>query len=263
MKAGKLEIGEPFLVRGWLSMADRLMEFPSAILGVAIGTVMLPSLARSHATADTAQYSQLLDWGLRLTFMLCLPAALGLAMLALPLLATLFQHGKILPSDVTQASYALVAYSVGLGGIILVKILAPGFYAKQNIKTPVKIAIATLVITQLFNFAFVPYIGHAGLALSTGLGAVFNAAVLFYFMRKSGGYTPNAGWFKFIFKLLIALAVMGAVLWFSVGAAATWTGASAAARAFKLTWVIGAAGAVYFGTLYALGFRLKDFRRNG
>ncbi len=247
----------------WLTMADRLMEFPSAMLGVAIGTVLLPSLARSHAMADTAQYSQLLDWGLRLTFMLCLPAALGLAMLALPLLSTLFQHGKILPNDVTQASYALVAYSVGLGGIILVKILAPGFYARQNIKTPVKIAIATLVITQLLNFAFVPYIGHAGLALSTGLGAVFNAAVLFYFIRKNGGYIPNAGWLKFIVKLCLALAVMGLLLWLCASDAKAWTGVTALQRGLKLTWVISAAAAVYFGTLYALGFRVKDFRRNG
>ncbi len=247
----------------WLTMADRLMEFPSAMLGVAIGTVLLPSLARSHATADAAQYSQLLDWGLRLTFMLCLPAALGLAMLALPLLSTLFQHGAISPNDVTQASYALVAYSVGLGGIILVKILAPGFYARQNIKTPVKIAIATLIITQLFNFAFVPYIGHAGLALSTGLGAVFNAAVLFYFIRKSGGYTPSSGWLKFLLKLVLALAAMGLLLWLCASDAKAWTGVSGWARGLKLAWVISAAVVVYFGALYVLGFRVKDFRRHG
>src|SRR4029079_3059534 len=132
----------------WITYADRLMEFPSALLGVALGTVLLPMLAQHHSESNHERYSSLLDWGLRLAFLRALPAAVGLWLLALPLVATLYQYGKFTVNDVWQTREALLGYSVGLLGLIAVKILAPGFYARQNIKTPVRIAFVTLFITQ-------------------------------------------------------------------------------------------------------------------
>src|SRR5213078_3330595 len=134
-----------YLVTGsvsWLYYADRLMEFPAGMLGVALGTILLPSLSKYHAAADHAEYAKLLDWGLRLTVLLAVPAAVALAVLAIPLIAALFHYGRFTPQDAWMTQRAVVAYSIGLIGMILVKILAPGFYARQNIRTPVKIGIA-------------------------------------------------------------------------------------------------------------------------
>jgi putative peptidoglycan lipid II flippase len=251
-----------FLAEGsvsWLTAADRLMEFPAAMLGVALGTVLLPSLVKQHAAEDRAAFSALLDWGLRLALVLTLPAALALALLAVPLIATLFQHGKFTAQSVIMTSHALIAYAVGLAGIILVKILAPGFYARQNIKTPVKIAIATLVVVQLCNLAFVPWLKHAGLALSTGLGACFNAGLLFYFIRRDGHYKPQGGWLVYLAKILAALVVMAAVLLVLRGSNATWITLGVAEQVGRLAMLVAIGSAAYFGTLWLLGFRVRDF----
>ena len=247
----------------WISYADRLMEFPSALLGVALGTVLLPSLVKHHADENPAEYSKLLDWGLRITLMLTLPAALALAILATPLIATIFQHGAFNANDVTQTRSALIAYSLGLTGIILIKILAPGFYARQNIKTPVKIAIVTLVATQLFNLLFVPLFKHAGLTLATGLGACVNAGLLYYFIRKYRFYIPQPEWLAFFMKLLVALYLMGGALWWAMGSEISWLSMTAWARALKLSGVIALGVIVYFGSLWLMGFRLKDFAKRG
>ncbi|MEP7155311.1 MAG: murein biosynthesis integral membrane protein MurJ [Betaproteobacteria bacterium] len=245
----------------WLTVADRLMEFPSALLGVALGTVLLPSLVNSHARENTEEFSRLLDWGLRTTLLLTLPAALGLAMLATPLIATLMQHGNFSANDVLMSRAALVAYSVGLTGIILVKVLAPGFYAQQNVKTPVKIAIGTLVITQLFNMVFVPVFQHAGLALSIGLGACVNAGMLYFFMRRQGIFTPQAAWPIFLLKLMAALVVMGAGLWWATGLDSEWLKLPTMAKCLRLSWLIALGMALYFAALWVMGFRLRDFSR--
>lgn len=245
----------------WLTVADRLMEFPSALLGVALGTVLLPSLVNSHANENADEFSRLLDWGLRVTLLLTLPAALGLAMLATPLIATLMQHGNFSANDVLMSRAALVAYSVGLTGIILVKVLAPGFYARQNIKTPVKIAIATLVVTQLFNLIFVPMFQHAGLALSIGLGACVNAAMLFFFMRRQGIYKAQPAWAMFLFKLVVALLLMGAGLWWASGLDSEWLALGTIAKCLRLSWLVGLGMALYFAALWLMGFRLRDFSR--
>jgi putative peptidoglycan lipid II flippase len=247
----------------WLYFADRLMEFPSALLGVALGTVILPSLVRHHAAENAGEYSKVIDWGMRVSLLLALPAAVGLAMLAVPLVATLFWHGAFLRHDVIMTRHALIAYAVGLAGIILVKILAPGFYAKQNIRTPVKVGIATLVVTQLMNLAFVPWLEHAGLALAISLGACFNAGWLWRLMRRSGAFRPEPGWAVFAFKVAVALYLMGGVIWHGMGREASWFEIDAVTRAWKLALVIAGAALTYFVSLGIMGFRLRDFVRHG
>ena len=257
-----------FLVTGsvsWLYYADRLMEFPAGMLGVALGTILLPSLAKHYATSSHDEYSKLLDWGLRLTLLLALPAALALALLAVPLIATLFHYGKFSAHDLFMTREALLAYSLGLLGLIMVKVLAPGFYARQNIKTPVKIAIATLLVTQLMNLAFVWYwkLGHTGLALSIGLGACLNAGLLYYHLRKAGIYTRQPGWGVFFAKLMAAMAVMGGVLFWGMGDTSSWLSMSALHKVLYLTGLVVVGAGAYFVTLMALGLRLKDFIKRG
>jgi putative peptidoglycan lipid II flippase len=255
-----------FLVAGsvsWLYYADRLMEFPAGLLGAALGTILLPSLARAHASEDPKAFSALLDWGLRLTILLCLPAAISLAVLGVPLIATLFQHGAFTAGDVLQTRQALVAYSIGLTGMILVKVLAPGFYARQNIKTPVKIALLTLVATQAMNLAFIVPFKHAGLALSIGLASCLNAGLLYYGLRKRSDYVPSPGWGSFLLKIILALAVLFATLWFGMGKEADWLVASALERVAWLSALVVAGSAAYFAVLWLLGFRLSDFRQRG
>ena len=247
----------------WLYYADRLMEFPAGLLGAALGTVLLPSLSKSHANNDRGEFSALLDWGLRLTFLLTLPAALALALLAVPLLATLFNHGAFQAEDVLKTREALVAYSVGLTGLILVKVLAPGFYARQNIRTPVKIALVTLAATQAMNAAFVVPLQHAGLALSIGLASCLNAWLLWRGLRQNGDYVPQPGWGAFGLKLAVALTAMGVVLWFGAGAETHWIGAPPLERLLRLGALVAAGGGIYFGSLWLLGFRIEDFAKKG
>jgi len=245
----------------WLYYADRLMEFPAGMLGVALGTVILPSLSHHYAENSTEEFSRLLDWGLRLTFLLTLPAAVALALLAVPLITTLFYYGAFSMEDVWMTREALVAYSIGLLGLILVKVLAPGFYARQNIKTPVKIAVLTLVATQLMNLAFIIPLKHAGLALAIGLGACLNAGILYSKLRSHGIYQPLPGWGLFILKILVALIVMSIGLWLTAGSNAEWFVLTATERVVKLGVMVVQGGISYFLCLWVLGFRLRDFSR--
>ena len=245
----------------WLYYADRLMEFPAGLLGAALGTILLPSLSKLHADAQPEAFSSLLDWGLRLTLMLTLPAALALALLAVPLISTLFQHGAFTIADVMQTRLALIAYSVGLTGLILVKILAPGFYARQDIRTPVRIAIITLAATQVMNLAFIMPLKHAGLALSIGLASLLNAALLYRGLRLRDVLRPQPGWGAFALRLAGGLVVLGAVLWFGAGDDATWLSSDGLTRVLRLSAVVAGGGIAYFATLFALGFRVRDFRR--
>jgi len=245
----------------WLYYADRLMEFPAGMLGVALGTILLPSLSKYHAEGHRDEYSRLLDWGLRLTLLLAAPAAVGLALLSVPLIATLFFHGAFAADDVFRTREALVAYSLGLLGMILVKVLAPGFYARQDIRTPVRIAIISLFATQAMNLAFVWPLRHAGLALAIGLAACLNALLLYRGLRRHDIYRPQAGWPAFFVKLGLALAGMAAALWFASGAEADWLRYGALERAARLAALVLFGAGVYFATLWILGFRLRDFRR--
>ena len=245
----------------WISYADRLMEFPSALLGVALGTVLLPSLSKHHHDANHTQYRELLDWGLRLSFLLALPAALALALLAVPLIATLYQYGRFTVNDLWQTRAALLGYSVGLLGLIAVKILAPGFYARQNMKTPVKIAFLTVLFAQTLAVILMFQIGHAGLTLSTSLGACFNATLLYVAMRRAGVYAPLPGWGRFLARVAMALLVLGVVLWFAGGDDTFWVTAGLWAKVGRLAGVVAAGAMAYFAALWLLGFRLADFNR--
>lgn len=246
----------------WLSYADRLMELPTGLLGVALATILLPSLSKAHATGNAQEYSALLDWGLRLTFLLALPAAIGLATLSEALTTTLFHYGKFDVQSVEMTGRALIAYGVGLIGLVLVKILAPGFYAKQDIRTPVKIAVGVLIATQLMNVVFVPWIAHAGLALSIGIGACVNAALLYWGLRKRGIYVAHAGWGMFLLRLVIALLLLAIIAVWG-GNQFDWIALQAQPfyRVGALFLIMGACGGAYFAALFVMGFRLKDFKR--
>ena len=256
--ASRLENGSV----SWLSYADRLMEFPTALLGVALGTILLPSLSKAHAEGDHTEYASLLDWGLRLTFLLALPSAVGLLTLSEPLTTTLFHYGKFDSQAVTMTGQALIAYGVGLIGLIVVKILAPGFYAKQDIRTPVKIGIGVLIATQLMNLLFVPWIAHAGLALSVGVGACLNAAFLYWGLRRKGIYEALPGWGLFLAKLTGALFLLAGIALWTAGHF-DWVGMQdrPLLRVGALTLVMLACGITYFGALLAMGFRFRDFKR--
>jgi len=247
----------------WITYADRLMEFPTALLGVALGTIILPSLAQHHSDANHAEYSDLLDWGLRLALLLALPAAVALWLLSVPLVATLYQYGRFTVDDVWNTRLALLGYAVGLPALILIKILAPGFYARQVMRTPVKIAFVTVIVTQALAvlLAWPLRLGHAGLTLATSLGACLNASLLFVALRRQGFFAPRAGWVPFLSRIFLALVVLGGALLLLGGSPRDWLVASLWTR---IGWLLGlvVGGAVaYFGTLYLLGFRIADFDR--
>ena len=248
----------------WLTYADRLMEFPTALLGVALGVVLLPQLSAAQGARDDAAYSSLLDWGLRLVLLLALPCAVALLLFPTALVSVLYHYGHFTPLDVQQTVWALRGYGVGLLGLIAVKVLAPGFYAQQDIRTPVRIAVVVLVLTQLMNLVLVPVLGHAGLALSIGLAALVNAVWLFIGLRRRGTYVPAAGWRGF------ALRVAGAnvALALALAAAASgidWIdlGSQRLLRVGLLVSCLTGAAALYFAALRLTGIRLGDFARRG
>ncbi|MCW7536458.1 murein biosynthesis integral membrane protein MurJ [Aquabacterium sp. A7-Y] len=246
----------------WLFYADRLMEFPTGLLGVALGVVLLPQLSAARALRDDAAYSGLLDWGLRLVVLLALPSAVALVTFAEPLVATVFHYGAFDARDLQQTVVSLRGYGVGLLGLIAIKVLAPGFYAKQDTRTPVRIAVIVLCLTQLMNLVFVPLIGHAGLALSIGLAALVNAGWLLWGLRRRGSYVPAPGWWAFLFKAGFATAVLGAGLaWASRALDWAALGAQPGLRIVWLALIVSAGALLYFALLLATGVRPRQFMR--
>jgi putative peptidoglycan lipid II flippase len=244
----------------WLFYADRLMEFPTALLGVALGVVLTPQLAGAYASGDHARYSKMLDWGLRLVLLLTLPCAAGLLMFATPLVATLFHYGRFSAHDVERTAFALVFYGIGLVGLVGVKVLAPGYYAKLDIRTPVRIAIVVLIVTQLFNALFVPFLQHAALTLSISLGALINAGWLLRGLIRRGSYRPEKGWKSYGAKVISATLLLCAFLGWAARAV-DWVALPAAQRAGLLLLALLGAGVVYFGALAAFGLRPRQFLR--
>ncbi len=246
----------------WISYADRLMEFPIALLGVALGVVLMPQLAAAKAEADRERYSAMLDWGLRLVLVLALPCAVALLVFSQPLVAVLYHYGAFSSHDVQQTSLALTGYGVGLWGLVAIKVLASGFYANQNTRTPVQIAVVVVVFTQLMNWLLVPYLAHAALTLSIALGALVNALSLLVGLRRQGQFMPLPGWPRLCLQVLLACALMAGGL----GWAAQnwdWTGLQSLAwqRAGLMFLVLVASSVVYFATLRVIGVDLRALLR--
>jgi putative peptidoglycan lipid II flippase len=244
----------------WLTYADRLMEFPTAILGVALGVVLMPQLAAASATGDTARYSAMLDWGLRLVLLFTLPCAVALLLFSQPLVAVLYHYGAFTERDVQQTTLALMGYGCGLLGLVAIKVLAPGFYANQDIKTPVRIAMVVLCLTQLLNFLFVPWFAHAGLALSIGLGAMVNALWLLIGLRQRGSYRPEPGWGKFSLQVGLGCGLLAGFLYWA-NQALPWVAlrSQSGLRVGYLAMVILGAALIYLGTLWATGLQWRQF----
>ena len=246
----------------WLSYADRLMEFPTALLGVALGVVLTPQLAAAKAAGDSQRYSAMLDWGLRIVVLLAVPSAVALLTFATPLVATLFHHGALLDSDVSKIAIALVGYGAGLLGLVAIKVLAPGYYASQDIRTPVKIAMVVLVITQLLNVALVPFMAHAGLALSIGLGALVNALWLLVGLLRRGSYRPQPGWARFALQVVAASTLLAVLLlWAAQYFPWLEMRSRSGQRAGLLALVLCASVVLYFGALWAAGLKLRQMLR--
>ena len=246
----------------WLTYADRLMEFPTALLGVALGVVLTPQLAAARATGDAAAYSGLLDWGLRLVVLLALPCAVALLVFPQALVAVLFHYGAFAASDVAQTVRALQGYGIGLIGLVSIKILAPGFYAREDMRTPMRVGIASLVLTQAMNVFFVPRFGHAGLALSIGLAALFNATTLLVLLRRRGLYAPDPGWLAFGIRVALGCGALGGALYFAARRI-DWIGLQAhgVQRALWMAAVLLGVAVLYFAVLAASGMRLTALTR--
>ncbi|HAL38732.1 MAG TPA: murein biosynthesis integral membrane protein MurJ [Polaromonas sp.] len=246
----------------WLTYADRLMEFPTAMLGVTIGVVLTPQLAAARAAGDAARYSAMLDWGLRIVVLLAVPCAVALLTFAQPLVATLYHYGAFTDRDVQQTTTALMGYGAGLLGLVAIKVLAPGFYASQDIKTPVRIAVVVLGITQLLNLALVPVFQHAGLALAIGIGALINALWLLVGLVRRGSYTPAPGWGVFALRVLVASALLAVFLLWAAGSV-SWTGLKSQylRRILLLALVLCASAAIYFVALWVSGLKLRQLLR--
>ncbi len=249
----------------WISYADRLMEFPIALLGVALGVVLMPQLAAAKAASDSLRYSAMLDWGLRLVWVLALPCGVALLVFAGPLVSVLYHYGAFTAHDVQQTSLALTGYGVGLLGLVAIKVLAPGFYANQDTRTPVRIAVMVLVFTQVMNLLLVPYLAHAALTLSIALGALVNALSLLIGLRRQGQYQPLPGWGRLLLQVLLATGVLGAGL-YGLAQHVDWVGMRSEPwqRIGLMALVLAGSFVVYFTTLRVIGVDLRALlRRSG
>lgn len=250
-----------FLVTGsisWLYYSDRLVEFPLGIFGIALATVILPSLSKKHASGSAEAFSNTIDWALRWVFIITIPASVGLFYLAEPLLITLFQYGEFTTEHAYQASLSLMAYSLGLIPFVVIKVLAPGYFARQDTKTPVKIGIIAMISNMVLNVILMLHYAHVGLALATALSAMLNAGLLYQGLRKRNVYQPNRGWQKFVLRLLIPNLGLLFVLFQLTPEAANWVNASAWERAGMLTGIISASALSYFILLDLVGIRVKQ-----
>lgn len=260
-----------FLVAGsvsWLYYSDRLLEFPLGVLGIAVATVILPALSKQHARNSSDEFNQTLNWASRLVLIISIPASVGLFLLAGPVLASLFQYGEFTSSDTHLASLSLMAYIFGLPAFILIKILAPGYYARQDTRTPVRIGIIALVTNMVMNIAFVvPLVlynyeaPHVGLALATSGSAYLNAFLLYRGLRKNNIFVPDAGWGKLLAKITLAAITMAAVLIYVTPELSLWTDWPALTRITRLLGIISLAVAVYFVVLAVVGVRPAQIRR--
>lgn len=251
----------------WLYSADRLVEFPMGVFSIALATVILPGLASHHSENDQEKFNSTLDWALRLTLTVVVPAAVGLLMLSGPLIATIFGYGAFTHRDVLMCGYALMAYSLGLIGFSMVKVLAPGYYARQDTKTPVKVGLIALSVNMGFNLGVVVPallsgfpVPHILLAISTGLSALVNSALLYRGLRRDGIFRPSAAWKKLLPQIGLGTVAMAAFLWWISGDWEAWSGWSATHRAAWLGVSVVGGIAVYFATMWVAGARPRDLK---
>ena len=246
----------------WITYADRLMELPTALLGVALGVVLMPQLASARAKQDDDQYSAMLDWGLRLVVLLSVPCMVALLVFSEPLVAVLYHYGAFGDQDVRQTTLALTGYGVGLVGIVAIKVLAPGFYAKHDMRTPMLIAVAVLVLTQLMNLVLVRYLQHAALTLTIGIGALINAGWLLIGLLRRGSYRPLPGWGKFALQVIAASALLAVLLvWGAQHFDWVEMRGQTLQRIGLLAALMAAAAVLYFGALWAAGLKLRQLLR--
>ncbi|HHF2861559.1 TPA: murein biosynthesis integral membrane protein MurJ [Vibrio alginolyticus] len=244
----------------WLYYSDRLLEFPLGLFGIAIATVILPALSRKHVDAQNEGFAQTMDWGVRMVILLGLPAMLGLMVLAKPMLMVLFMRGEFSPQDVHQASLPLFAYASGLLNFMLIKVLAPGYYSRQDTKTPVKYGIIAMVTNMVFNAIFAYFYGYVGLAIATALSAFVNMALLYRGLHIAEVYQITKRTVFFIIRLAIAGAAMVAAILWQLEDMSVWLGWSFAHRSAVLGMLIGLGAVVYLVVLFLTGARLKDLK---
>lgn len=252
-----------FLPRGsisWLYYSDRLIYFPLGIIGVALATVVMPFLSKNHAEKDEKIFSDTLDWALRCTLFIGMPAAVGLFILSGPILSTLIHYGKFNGRDVIMTAKSLSAFAVGLPAFMLIKILASAFYSRQNIRTPVKVAAIALIANLILNAMLIFPLKHAGLALATSLSSILNAGVLWKILIKENIFNPSKKWTKTIAQLVISNGAMGLLIYFLAGRLTPWLTWSATARILHLVLIIFAGVFCYFILLGVMGVRLRHFR---
>lgn len=250
----------------WLYYSDRLVELPLGVFGIAVATVILPSLSRQHSDSGVTRFARPLDWAMRMVLLISVPATAALIVLAEPLLMTLFSYGKITPLDITMASYSLQAYALGLLAFMLIKVLAAGYYAQQDMKTPVRIGIIAMVVNMAMNIAFVTplyflfNIGHVGLALATSLAACVNAGLLLRGLVRRDVIVWQPGFFLSCARIATAAVLMAAFLLLYKGDIAVWQALGVYGRAFRTLWLCVGGAVIYFAVLAILGARLSQFR---
>ncbi|EGR3263274.1 murein biosynthesis integral membrane protein MurJ [Vibrio parahaemolyticus] len=244
----------------WLYYSDRLLEFPLGLFGIAIATVILPALSRKHVDSQSEGFAHTMDWGVRMVTLLGIPAMLGLMALAKPMLMVLFMRGEFSPQDVHQASLSLLAYASGLLNFMLIKVLAPGYYSRQDTKTPVKYGIIAMVTNMVFNAIFAYFYGYVGLAIATALSAFVNMALLYRGLHIAGVYQITKRTVFFIIRLVVAGAAMVAAILWQLEDMSVWLEWSFAHRSGMLGTLIGLGAAVYLSVLFLTGVRLKDLK---
>ncbi len=259
-----------FLITGsvsWLYYSDRLVEFPLGVFGIALATVILPSLSKQHTNQSTEQFNQTLDWALKLVTLIALPAALGLLLLASPLLATLFGYGEFSLHDTEMSALSLTAYALGLPAFIYIKVLAPGFYARQDTKTPMRIGIQAMIANMFLNLLFViPMVmmefegPHTGLALATSGSAYMNAFMLYRALKRQGVYKQQSGWRPLLLQVLLANSLMAAFLIYLTPPINTWLNWPLMERAPYLLGLVAIAAIIYASCLFICGFRPRHIQ---
>jgi putative peptidoglycan lipid II flippase len=261
-----------FLATGsiaWLYYADRLVEFPLGVFSIALATVILPGLAAHHAAQSPERFASTLDWAIKLTTIVVLPATVALLLLAGPLTVVIFHYGRFDEQDVRMSTLALMAYSIGLMGFSMVKVLAPGYFARQDTRTPVRIGIRSLLLGISLNLVIVLplaflYPGkpglHALLALNTGIGAWFNATMLYLGLRRQHVLHHSEGWRRTLWQVLAGNLLMGVFLWYVAGDTDRWLAMDAWQRVGWMTLLVAGGAGIYFGTLYLLGMRVQHLR---